>query len=274
MWLRLATSDNKNELIELASSLRRQGAKVELRELVDWTEEEHYIIHGRVSELKRCAEAVKWKGEIDKWERWVRVLREILKEGEIPYDELIEKFMKSEDPKSYESAKKLIEGNYDITELSSSAENLIKVKTMMDELEFFLAKNGLEVGEVVRGKLPEDPEIMITVDEPIEGSKKLVLLDYFPVWELYVDVLSFLGGEVDSRILSSFLSVISNILVNIEKTEDFDKLKGLSNGIIEGENEEILINCEEVFDLILRSLEKAGIVRVSGKKVKIRKRQW
>ncbi|MCS7144648.1 MAG: hypothetical protein NZ879_06475 [Archaeoglobaceae archaeon] len=40
------------------------------------------------------------------------------------------------------------------------------------------------------------------------------------------------------------------------------------------ENEEILISCEEIFHLIVRSLEKAEIARVSGKRIKIRKRQW
>ncbi len=98
------------------------------------------------------------------------------------------------------------------------------------------------------------------------------MINYFPTWELTVDVLSLLGKEVNNEELKYLELVISNILFNLDKVEDLDKLREFSKGIVEEEDEEILINCEEIFDLIVRSLEKNRIVRVMGKKIKIRER--
>lgn len=268
------SSEDKNKLLGIASELRNIGAKVELRELVEWEEDEQFVFRGKISELKNLLSAGKWNEEIEKWERRIQILKEILKEREIKYDEFIEKFLKFEDPESYESAKKFMDGELSIEEFISSAENAIKLKILLDELQLFLLKNGFEIGDFIRGSLPEDPEVIISIDEPVEGSTKLITIDFFPVWELYVDVLSLLGEEVENKELLSLLSVISNILLNIENINDIDKLRELSSAIIQNENEEILINCEEIFDLIVKSLEKEGIVRVSGKKIKIRKRQW
>ncbi|MEO0252366.1 MAG: hypothetical protein ABIM44_09060 [candidate division WOR-3 bacterium] len=274
MWLRLASSEDKAKLLEIASKLRNMGAKVELRELVEWEEDEQFVLKGKISELKKLPSAEKWIYEIEKWERRVKIIKEILKDQEIKYEDFLERFLKSEDPESYESAKKFLNGDLNIEEFVSSAEDAIKIKILLDELNFFLLRNGFEIGEFIKGSIPEDPEIMISLAEPTEGSTKLLTIDFFPVWELNVDVLSLLGEEVDNKELGSLLSVISNILLNVENIEDLDKLRELSSGVIDGSNEEILISCEEIFDLIVKSLEKSGIVRVSGKKIKLRKRQW
>jgi len=274
VWLRLATSEDKEKLLEMAADLRRSGARVEIRELIEWEEDELFFISGKLSELRKISASEKLRGEIEKWERRITVLRKILKKGEVRYEEFLESFMKSEDPEVYESAKKLMAEDLDAEDLVSFAENAIKIGILMDELQLFLGKNGIEVGEFVRGNLPDDPEVTVILEEPVEGARNLVVVDYFPLWELYVDVLSLLGEEVDDRVLGCILAVISNILLNVEKVEDIEKLRELSSGIIDGENGEILINCEEIFETIVRSLEKAGIVRVSGKKIKIRRGLW
>jgi hypothetical protein len=274
VWLRLATSEDKEKLLEMAADLRRSGARVEIRELIEWEEDELFFISGKLSELRKISASEKLRGEIEKWERRITVLRKILKKGEVRYEEFLESFMKSEDPEVYESAKKLMAEDLDAEDLVSFAENAIKIGILMDELQLFLGKNGIEVGEFVRGNLPDDPEVTVILEEPVEGARNLVVVDYFPLWELYVDVLSLLGEEVDDRVLGCILAVISNILLNVEKVEDIEKLRELSSSIIDGENGEILINCEEIFETIVRSLEKAGIVRVSGKKIKIRRGLW
>lgn len=274
MWLRLATSEDKEKLLEMAADLRRSGARIEIRELIEWEEDELFFISGKLSELRKISASEKLRGEIEKWERRITVLRKILEKGEVRYEEFLESFMKSEDPEVYESAKKLMAEDLDAEDLVSFAENAIKIGILMDELQLFLGKNGIEVGEFVRGNLPDDPEVTVILEEPVEGARNLVVVDYFPLWELYVDVLSLLGEEVDDRVLGCILAAISNILLNVEKVEDIEKLRELSSSIIDGENGEILINCEEIFETIVRSLEKAGIVRVSGKKIKIRRGLW
>jgi hypothetical protein len=274
VWLRLATSEDKEKLLEMAADLRRSGARIEIRELIEWEEDELFFISGKLSELRKISASEKLRGEIEKWERRITVLRKILEKGEVRYEEFLESFMKSEDPEVYESAKKLMAEDLDAEDLVSFAENAIKIGILMDELQLFLGKNGIEVGEFVRGNLPDDPEVTVILEEPVEGARNLVVVDYFPLWELYVDVLSLLGEEVDDRVLGCILAVISNILLNVEKVEDIEKLRELSSSIIDGENGEILINCEEIFETIVRSLEKAGIVRVSGKKIKIRRGLW
>jgi hypothetical protein len=274
VWLRLATSEDKEKLLEMAADLRRSGARIEIRELIEWEEDELFFISGKLSELRKISASEKLRGEIEKWERRITVLRKILEKGEVRYEEFLESFMKSEDPEVYESAKKLMAEDLDAEDLVSFAENAIKIGILMDELQLFLGKNGIEVGEFVRGNLPDDPEVTVILEEPVEGARNLVVVDYFPLWELYVDVLSLLGEEVDDRVLGCILAAISNILLNVEKVEDIEKLRELSSSIIDGENGEILINCEEIFETIVRSLEKAGIVRVSGKKIKIRRGLW
>jgi len=274
VWLRLATSEDKEKLLEMAAALRSAGARVEIRELIEWEEDELFFISGKLGDLRKISSSDKLRSEIDKWERRISILKEILKDGEIRYEEFLERFMKCEDPKVYESAKKLLGEDLDAEDLVSSAENAVRIGILMDELQLFLSKNGIEVGDFVRGDLPDDPQVTVILEEPIEGARSLVAVDYFPVWELYVEVLSLLGEEVDNRILNGILAVTSNILLNVEKLGDIQKLKELSSGIIERENVEMLINCEEIFEMIVRSLEKAGIVRVSGKKIKIKQRPW
>lgn len=269
MWLKLQTSEDREKLLEVASRLRQIGAKIELREVVEWDKEEKFVVSGKLSELKKHKdrEVVEIAGE---WERRIEVLREIFAEGKVKYEELVEKFLSKEDLEGYESLKKLLNGKFE--DLVDKAEKVLRAKLLIDELEYFLQRNRFEVGEIVKGKIPEDPEISIFAERQIEGSKKLTMINYFPTWELTVDVLSLLGKEVNNEELKYLELVISNILFNLDKVEDLDKLREFSKGIVEEEDEEILINCEEIFDLIVRSLEKNRIVRVMGKKIKIRER--
>lgn len=269
MWLKLLTSEDKEKLIEVASSLRQIGAKVELREVVEWEREEKFVVSGKLSELKKHKD-VEIAERAEEWEKRIEFLREIFAKGEVRYEELVEKFLSRENLEGYESLKKLLNSNFE--DFVDKAEKLLRVNLLIDELEFFLQRNRFEVGEVVKGEIPEDPEISILAEHQIEGSKKLVMVNYFPSWELAVDVMSVLGKEVNSRELKFLEIMISNILFNLEKVNDMDKLREFSKGIVEEENEEILINCEEIFDLIVKSLEKSRIVRVSGKKIKIRER--
>jgi len=269
MWLKLVASEDREKLIEIASQLRQLGAKVELREVVEWEKEERFVISGKLSELKKHKGKEVSERALE-WERRIEILREILSKEELSYEEFIEKFLSREDSKRYDLFKKLLNGEFE--DLADQTEDILKVKLLLDELEQFLQQNRFEVDETVRGELPEDPEISIFSDTPIEGGKKIVLIDYFPVFELVVDALSLLGKEVDVEELKYQELIISNILFNVEKIDDIDKLREFSKGIVEEGDEEILINCEEIFDQIVKSLEKFGLLRVSGKKIKPRKR--
>ncbi|MEM4155325.1 MAG: hypothetical protein QXQ38_01200 [Archaeoglobaceae archaeon] len=274
MWLRLCSSEDKTVFLEMASELRKMSAKVEIRELVEFEREEQFVLKGKLSEIRRFKDHKELEKKIEKWEKRIKILREALKEQNIKYEDFLENFLNQEDPEGFEFAKRFMNGQVDVEEVVNSAGRFIEFKTTLEEVDYFLLKNGFEIGENLKGSLPEDPEVIITLKEPVEGSKKLITVEYFPVWELYVDVLSLIGEDVENEEIAPILGVISNILVNLEKIEDLDKLMEMCSGIIEDEDREVMVNCGEVFDLIVRALEKSGIVRISGKKIKMRKRQW
>jgi len=65
MWLRISTLPDREMAMDLASKLRNSGARVEIREVVEWDLEERYFLKGKLSELEEYEEAQEWKNYSD-----------------------------------------------------------------------------------------------------------------------------------------------------------------------------------------------------------------
>ncbi|MEM0350614.1 MAG: hypothetical protein QXR27_04005 [Archaeoglobaceae archaeon] len=260
MWLRISSSTDKKEILEIASRLRELGARVEIREWIDWDVDEIRAVKGKLSELKK-------KGiDLGEWEKRIEIIRELLKKN------------LSKEDFEYELMKRMfpdlsLEGN-----VEEIAEKLINAKTMMREVETFLAINGIKFGKNM--ELPEDPEVFIETWD--ESAKEIIKVSFYPVTEIYVDVMSVLGadfGKVSSAdfeevVLASVLEIIGEMVAEVEKwgARDLKSLAELSSGVIEGEDWNFVIDCSEIFENIIKSLEKSGIFRVSGNIVRLREK--
>ncbi|MEM1578531.1 MAG: hypothetical protein QXN34_04685 [Archaeoglobaceae archaeon] len=268
MWLRLAVGD-REEVIEMAGKLRRVGARIEIKDWIDWDLEEKFILRGRLSELKN-------KGiELREWERRIEIIKDIIKERK-SYEEFKTEFLRKAYPELLIFAERAETEPLAVIE---NAKSIIKLNTVLYELETFVKVNGLKTNGVVEGILPEDPEIVIETLKEVEGGKSVINLNFYPVTELYVDVMSLIDVDFDSFegehyefILIALLEVISNILSATERAENVDEIKHYCCGNLREEKWELLVDCKDVFDHILKSLEKAGLVRISGKKIKLRRK--
>lgn len=264
MWLRLSVGD-REEVMEIAGNLRKVGARIEIKDWIDWDLEEKFVLRGKLSELKN-------KGiELREWERRIEVIKDLIKERK-SYEEFKVEFIRRAYPELL-----VTESNAKSIRIIENAKDLIKLNKILSELDTFVKVNGLKTNGVVEGILPEDPEIVIETPEEVEGGENVITLNFYPVTELYVDMMSLMNVDFDSFegehyefIIIALLEILSNMLSAIERSENLDEIKQYCCGTLKGENWELLVDCEDVFDYILKSLEKAGLVRISGKKIKFR----
>ncbi|AIG97227.1 hypothetical protein [Archaeoglobus fulgidus] len=272
MWLRVTTFPDKEMAMELTSKLRNSGARVEVREIVEWDFEERYFLRGNLSELEEYEEAQDWKN-------YSEIIREILK-GRMEVSEFEREFLKRASPENYEKVVKLKDESLGDEEFLDAMEAAFRVSLLMSSVYSFLKANGIEVGEdYIEGELPEDPTIIIELDEEVEGCEKGYFLQLTPAWDVNVDILSVLTKDVeleglDGVVIDAAARIVMNVIAGLEETNDIEKLKEYTSGIIEDADNldgELYVDAEEVYEAILKSLEKAGIVRVSGRKVKLRK---
>ena len=72
MWLKVGSYPEREIAMEVASKLRNAGARVEIKEFVDWEIDEKYILHTRLDELEDDA---------SEWRRYVEILRGLVGKG-------------------------------------------------------------------------------------------------------------------------------------------------------------------------------------------------
>jgi len=98
---------------------------------------------------------------------------------------------------------------------------------------------------------------------------------------VYVDVLSLIGerrsnirGE-EGAVIDATARLVASVAVKAGEVSDIDELKEYSSGVIETDSSELdadlIVDGEEAFEEILRALEKAGVIRTAGNKVRLRK---
>ena len=271
MWLRVGSYPEKELAMEVASRLRNAGARVEIREYVDWELEEKYVLRGRFSELEEYE-------EVQEWKKYAEIIRDLLKE-KIDIESFEREFLKRAFPKEFELAEKIRDERASDDEFLDAVEAALKLSFLMSSVYGFLKVNDIKINDFVEGKLPEDPEIIIELDNEVEGSEKVYYLDFTPAWDVNVDVLSVIRNDVETEgiegaVVDAASRVLVNLIAGLEETSDLEELKNYVFGIIdesEGFDAEVYVDAEEIFDVMLKSLEKAGIIRISGNKIKLRK---
>ncbi|MFN3383628.1 MAG: hypothetical protein ACK401_01885 [Archaeoglobaceae archaeon] len=266
VWLKILSSQDRKGAIKVASSLRSVGARVEVRECIDWDLVESFAAKGRMSELKE-------KGiDVKEWEKRIEILRDLLKSG-IKAEDLPMELLKKLYPdlhRRIEEAKP--EENEKI--FSDIIDKFLEIKLHMKEIEVFMALNNLRFGE--QNEIPEDPIVLVETES--EKGKAILKVSYYPIVEVYVDVLSLLDAKMDEidefegLIVAGILEIVTEIIskVQSEGSVEIQKLQELSRGVVESDNFDFAIDCSDAFEAILRSMEKFGILRITGNRVKIK----
>jgi len=257
VWLRIASLEDKEEALKIASRLRGLGARVEIREWIDWEVHETYTVRGKMSELRNMG------FYLGDWERRIEVIRELLREG-VGSEEF-----------EYEFLRKMYPEIESIKDFDRLAEKLMDARMAIKEVETFLAINKIKLGETL--EIPEDPELILEVGEG-EG-RETIKVSFYPIFDVYVDVFSVIGAdferssaEFEEIVLASVLEIIGEIVEEVKKhgKADLESLSKLSSGVIRGSEWDFVIDCSEIFENIIRSLERAGIIRVFGNSVRMR----
>jgi len=271
MWLRLGSYPDREIAMEIASKLKNSGVRVEVREIAEWDFEERYFLKGKLSELEEYEEAQEWKTRIEK-------MREILK-GRIETSKFEKEVLKTFEPEAYEKLMKLKDENISEEDFLDSMESALKASLLISSIVTFLRINGFVVNEdYIEGQLPDDPTIIIELNQEVEGCDKEYILQLYPSWDVNVDVLSVITkdvelGDTEGVALNAASRIVMNIIAGLEETNDIEKLKEFASGIIDdsGLDGNLYVDAEDLFETIIKALERAGIVRVSGKKIKMRK---
>ncbi len=274
MWLKIGSYPEKESAAEIASKLSSSGARIEVKVYVDWELEEKCILRGKLSELKAYGYE-----EVEEWERYVEILRELLKKP-MNVSEFERKFLELAKPDAYELAKKFKDSSISDEEFFDAAESAFQLSLLISAIYGFLRMNGVEVENVIAGSLPEDPEVIIELEDERDGCQKLYMLTFIPVWDVYVDVLSLIGAEIEldgeeGAVLDAAARLVANITAKIRDEQQLDRLRDYSGGLIEASSSpldgDVIVDGGEIFDIIIKALEKAGIVRISGNRITLRR---
>lgn len=247
MWLKLGTYFDKDIAANIVAKLIDSNVRVELRGAIEWEIEERRLKIVKLSELRG--------EEAEKWGRYVKIIEELLKKN-LKSEEFEKSFLAKAMPEEFEKFK-----NSD--DLSSIAEAVFKMSALINEVYYFLSINDVEVGEYISGNLTEDPKIALEA----EDGEVVDFISFYPTWEIYVDVLSLLNSdakldEEENLAINAMALLVSKILLNADNT-DLDELRKAAIDF----NGNMVVDGEEVFEDILKTLEKAGFLSVRGRKV-------
>jgi len=270
VWLKLLSSEDRGEAIKVASSLRKIGARVEVRECIDWDLTETFAIKGRMSELKS-------KGvSVDEWEKRIEILRDLLKSN-VKAEDFPMELLKRLYPELHQ---KIVDSKPGEEEkvFAELMDKIVEIKVLAKEIEVFMSLNNLSFGK--EKEIPEDPIVVVETSEDDERGRAIIKVSYYPITELYVDVLSLLDAKIDEideiegLIVAGVLEIVTEIISKLqsEGSTEIQKLHELSRGIVESEIFDFAIDCSDAFEAILKSMEKSGILRITGNRVKMRER--
>ena len=277
MWIRLGRYEH-DDAMELASWLEKSKIRCEVKSCIDWGIRERYYVKGRLSELRSFGK------EVEEWEKYIQITRKLLMKP-VEVKEFEEKLLSEVNPERHAFIKKCREIMGDKVDFSKLEKVGITAYTFVEEfwaehnfiLEVFdmLRMNSIEVNDIIKGELPEDPQLIVELKEYRDGVKTLYELELFRVWEVYVDTLSITGNfdeEFKVRywdefiLLASAASMISSYISFLSKKQEssIDELKNLEKGYIGGEAIDVAIEADGLTEEIVKALKEAGLVSRRG----------
>jgi hypothetical protein len=275
---------------EIKSYLDEAGLKVETRSCLVMEEETTYTLKDKLSAVKEQI------GDTSRFERYLSAMRSVLpKAAPENFGEL---FLKELDPLMMEKRDKILELSENPESLSPEERQSLKfgsdewinnalfisrARTFADMIIF---ENGIQIGEPIDNKL-DDPVIEIAVDpddyDPIPEQMKCDIDFYLEkAVNIFVDEFTTpLASDLDDEFWDAYPSEAQRLKVLgllIEKLAtspssrkmDFAAFAEECSLHLEDEGNALSIDGEDAAEELARVLEKSGIVKWKGDKLKWR----
>lgn len=285
----------EEEAKALRTGLEKAGIRSEQRASLRTSIEEFYYKEGRLSELKGQVK------EIEVYQGYLDALRRVLASG-ASMENFPDLFCSELDPEILNKRKLLAEALGDIAEgetgpsdeaknlsgesMAALIEDMVKVSDALEFVTDVLFRNDVDVGKDAGTKL-DDPLLSIKVDRAdYEDDDKLVSrtdVEFIKSVDVYVEELSTaLAEELDEEFNSYYpeesaqLSIMGAFISYLTEPSDVDKIdleefRDMCVLDLETEQGELNIDGSSVAEDLARALEKGGVLKVKGDKIKWRK---
>lgn len=271
---------DEDEAREIADHLRDAGMKVEIRTFTVGHGVIHYLLEGRMSELK---------GEMDEeeyrqYEQALGVLRKVLAEG-VTEEGFRERLLQELDPQLDEKRRRFSE-IMAAGDQEQSASELFSDLMSTSDAEYFLEtvmeRNGIRIGEEVGSRL-DDPILRIPTEEREHRlARTSTVFTVEPLAEVCIDEFSALlsedlDEEFERRHPEEHLSLIllgrliSDLAEGPEGRLEMEAFAERCRLHMEHEGDLVDVDCSRAADELARSLEKNGIVKRRGESIRWRR---
>lgn len=299
-------SYDEEELDVVMQDLRKAGIKTELRPSLDTHHRVNYFIEGKLNDLKEKYKDDLTSKILKEIEEDFEKARTLMKDG-IDVRDFEEQFLDLRFPerKKYENIKKIIKENFsdinvidedvydkliekiDEKELNEYLDQFYNEMNFMTNFHHILEENGIKYDDEngkMYGSIYEDPHVKIYIDADPESAEKIGLEKEFETFidkniDVYVNLIDVIY-EIDrveklcrdkpeySELLF-MANLIGRITKRIKGKKDINELIEEISSISE-KNENIYLTPSAIKD-ILKTMEKAEIIKIKNGKVMLRK---
>lgn len=284
----------EGETKPIVNCLKDAGIKVEQKVCLYSMPKVSEYLEGRLSELRSEIK------DIEKYERYLEALRLALAKF-TPQEDLKDLFYCELDPAWAEKKRKADDilkipiSSLPEEEKEAAKKNLmdvfaeIDVKDIMEKSKAFdfaittLARNEIEQGQDLGDRL-SDPIVRIEVDEEEYKDHKLLkrtfFVDFEKIYELYIDEFSaplydeldedFQDGYSEEFFMIKALGILMKSLVEepFQGKIDMDAFAERCDLLLESDGDLLDIDATDVAEDIARVLEKNGLIKIKGDKIK------
>jgi len=302
MRIYIGTFD-ESEMESILQELRKAGIRSEIKPSIDVAVHVRYLIKGKLSEIKNKYKDTEMADLVEKWEKYIEVAREILKNNRKEGDfekELLKKLipegdemvvvlfeaMKDGGDEEIKKLEKIMEGKEEeeVENFFSRFREAIKI---VDALHKILLANGIKYeGGEIHGNLSDDP-IMIIHIEGIDGERAEKLnLDF--AFDTYVDKKVDIYGNLMDIIYEreklkkmavknpryvEILILSDAIAMMLDKLEGKMELEEFFDRVIKIQEEDNRIFfTPSAIEEILETLEKMEIIKMKKGKIWLSKK--
>ncbi len=299
-------SYDESDVDAIMQDLRKAGVRVDLKPSLDTRHRVSYFIEGKLNDLKEKYKDDLTSKLLKELEDDFEKVKTIMKDG-IDIRDFEEKFLDLKYPerKKYENIKKIMrEKFFEVDKIDKGIheeiiekigeeefhEYLDQFYNEMNFMTFFhhiLEENGIKYddeNEKMYGSLHENPHVKIYIDVDPEEAEEIGLEREFEALidknvDVYVNLIDVIH-EIDKveklckdkpeySDLLFIASIIDSIASRIKGKKDIDELiEEISS--ISRENENIHLTSSAIKD-ILKTMEKAEIIKIKNGKVMLRK---
>ncbi len=283
------------EAEDIAEYLRDAGIKVDVRTSISASSENVAFMEGKLSELREAA-----PDGFETYERYVEVTNKVIDEG-VSQENFMDRFLLMLDP-SWNEKRDIIAGLMDDdVDLSDEEDeealeenerllgNLFEYVKGLGFAQVTLDLNEIELEEGVKKSLGDDPILQLPLDlEEFDDDnpmmKSILAVFFDKTYDIYIDEMTApLIDDVDEMFLDDYpdefinIQTIGMVMDNLieppedSKKIDFEDFEDLCTFDV-GEGSHIMkVDATSVAELLSKVLEKNGVIKARGGKVKWKK---